>query len=104
MTGGILDKEALDREGLTEKELFSALREKDVESLGQVRPAYIEPSGVITVFKMEPDQSIAGRSGAPGLSPVRRREAGEPCVAPLGPLIYRALRFSNRLLNLEEHR
>ena len=65
VTGGVLDEKALDREELTEKELFSALREREVENLGQVRLAYIEPSGVITVFKMEPDQSIQGRSVLP---------------------------------------
>ena len=65
VTGGVLDEKALDREELTEKELFSALREKEVENLGQVRLAYIEPSGVITVFKMERDLSNPGRSVLP---------------------------------------
>ncbi|MGH8952823.1 MAG: DUF421 domain-containing protein [Acidimicrobiia bacterium] len=65
VTAGVLDERALDQEELTEKELFSALREKEVENLGQVRLAYIEPSGVITVFKMERDLSNPGRSVLP---------------------------------------
>lgn len=65
VTGGVIDEEALDREELTEKELFSALREREVENLGQVRLAYIEPSGVITVFKVDDGPSIGGRTILP---------------------------------------
>jgi uncharacterized membrane protein YcaP (DUF421 family) len=63
--GGIVDAEALDREGLSETELFSALREREVEHLGQVRLAYLEPSGVITVFKVNEEQVSPGRSVLP---------------------------------------
>ncbi|MGH8914309.1 MAG: YetF domain-containing protein, partial [Acidimicrobiia bacterium] len=65
VTEGSVDKAALDAEELTEAELFSALREQQVEHLGQVRLAYLEPSGVITVFKVDKDAAPRGRSVLP---------------------------------------
>lgn len=65
VTGGVVDEEALHREDLSQTELFSALREREVEHLGQVRLAYIEPSGVITVFKVDEDLAPEGRSVLP---------------------------------------
>jgi uncharacterized membrane protein YcaP (DUF421 family) len=62
---GVLDEEALHHEDLSERELFSALREREVEHLGQVRLAYLEPSGVITVFKVDEDHVTTGRSVLP---------------------------------------
>ena len=63
--GGVVDAEALGREDLSETELFSALREREVEHLGQVRLAYLEPSGVITVFKVDEEHVSPGRSILP---------------------------------------
>lgn len=54
VSGGVIDEEALAKEDLSEAELFTALRENSVEHLGQVRLAYLEPSGVVSVFKVEP--------------------------------------------------
>ncbi len=65
VTGGIVDEEALGREDLSETELFSALREREVEHMGQVRLAYLEPSGVITVFKVDEELGPKGRSVLP---------------------------------------
>jgi uncharacterized membrane protein YcaP (DUF421 family) len=48
---GILLAEALDQEDLSQSEVFMGLREKGVEHLGEVRRAYLEPSGHISVFK-----------------------------------------------------
>jgi uncharacterized membrane protein YcaP (DUF421 family) len=62
---GVIDEEALEREDFSETELFSALREREIEHLGQVRLAYLEPSGVITVFKVEGDHVPRGRSVLP---------------------------------------
>lgn len=62
---GEVDRRALDEERLTETELFSALREHEVEHLGQVRRAYLEPSGSVTVFKAEADREQDGRSVLP---------------------------------------
>ena len=65
VNAGVVDEEALEREDLSETELFSALREREVEHLGEVRLAYLEPSGVITVFKVDDGGAIRGRSVLP---------------------------------------
>lgn len=62
---GVIDKDALEREDLSERELFSALREREIENLGQVRLAFLEPSGEITVFKADGKIAIRGRSVLP---------------------------------------
>jgi len=62
--GGVVDEHALRREDMSETELFSALREREIEHLGQVRLAYLEPSGMITVFKAE-EPAARGRSVLP---------------------------------------
>lgn len=54
---------ALEEERLTETELFSALREHEIEQLGEVRRAYLEPSGTVTVFRA--DEPTEGRSVLP---------------------------------------
>lgn len=48
---GVLLADALDEEDLSQSEVFMGLREKGVEHLGEVRRAYLEPSGHISVFK-----------------------------------------------------
>jgi uncharacterized membrane protein YcaP (DUF421 family) len=63
--GGVIDRTALERENLSETELFSALRDREVEHLGQVRLAYLEPSGVITVFKVVEEPAPEGKSVLP---------------------------------------
>jgi uncharacterized membrane protein YcaP (DUF421 family) len=60
---GTVDQGALEAEQLSEAELFTGLREKGIEHLGQVRLAYLEPSGMISVFKTE--NARAGRSVLP---------------------------------------
>ncbi|MDP9494288.1 MAG: DUF421 domain-containing protein, partial [Actinomycetota bacterium] len=62
---GVVDDQALERESLSETELFSALREREIEHLGQVRLAYLEPSGMITVFKVTDEAVAQGRSVLP---------------------------------------
>jgi uncharacterized membrane protein YcaP (DUF421 family) len=48
---GVLIAEALHQEDLSQSEVFMGLREKGIEFLGEVRRAYLEPSGHISVFK-----------------------------------------------------
>ncbi|MGI8517163.1 MAG: DUF421 domain-containing protein [Acidimicrobiia bacterium] len=64
ITDGVLDQHALEKENLSERELFSALRDREVEHLGQVRLAFLEPSGQITVFKVD-KVTAEGRSVLP---------------------------------------
>jgi uncharacterized membrane protein YcaP (DUF421 family) len=60
---GQIRHEALEAEDLSEAELFMALRQNGVEQLGEVRLAYLEPSGQISVFRSE--QALSGRSVLP---------------------------------------
>ena len=50
MLDGAILHEAMDKQNLTQKELFSQLRLLQVEHLGQIRCAYIEATGRISVF------------------------------------------------------
>ena len=65
---GQLLLEAIDDEDLSESEVFIGLREQGIEFLGEVRRAYIEPSGKISVFK-ESSPSDLGRSILPDAAP-----------------------------------
>jgi uncharacterized membrane protein YcaP (DUF421 family) len=65
IAAGVVDSEALGKEDLSEAELFTALRENGVDNLGQVKLAYLEPSGSISVFKFEDDSARPGRSILP---------------------------------------
>jgi uncharacterized membrane protein YcaP (DUF421 family) len=53
---GVLLRHQLRREAITEKELMSELRLKGIESLRQVRRAYIEPDGNISVLRARSDE------------------------------------------------
>ncbi|RIH88060.1 hypothetical protein Mterra_01055 [Calidithermus terrae] len=57
---GRLDLRNLHREGLSRAELFEALREQGIEHLGQVRRAYLEPSGKVSVFAFAPREALPG--------------------------------------------
>jgi uncharacterized membrane protein YcaP (DUF421 family) len=47
---GVVDRDALDKEGLSIDEFFGALRTKHVEHLGQVKAAHMEVNGELSVF------------------------------------------------------
>lgn len=51
--GGVMRLDALDRVSLTREEFFLGLRKEGIVSLGEVRVAYLEPSGDITVFRAD---------------------------------------------------
>ena len=53
VSDGNLLREALEHEDLSEAEVFMGLRDKGIEFLGEVRRAYIEPSGRLSVFRAE---------------------------------------------------
>lgn len=57
---GVIDVEALKSERFARDEFFTALREEGVEHLGQVKRAYLEPSGHISVWMYQPDDSLPG--------------------------------------------
>jgi uncharacterized membrane protein YcaP (DUF421 family) len=47
---GVVLADALEQEDLSQDEVFMRLREKGVESLGEVKRAYLEPSGNVSVL------------------------------------------------------
>lgn len=60
VTDGELDLESIDQERFSREELFMLLREKGVSQLGQVRRAYVEPSGGISAFRAPEDRTGPG--------------------------------------------
>jgi uncharacterized membrane protein YcaP (DUF421 family) len=60
VTDGELDIKAIDGERFSREELFMLLRERNVSQLGQVRQAYLEPSGAISTFRAQDDQCKPG--------------------------------------------
>jgi uncharacterized membrane protein YcaP (DUF421 family) len=57
---GVLDLRGLIREDFSREDLFQALREAGVEHLGQVKWAFLEPSGRVSVGQFPPDQVRPG--------------------------------------------
>ena len=51
---GVIQTETLDREQLSEEETKMRLRLEGVEFLGDVRRAYLEPSGQVSIFWQDP--------------------------------------------------
>jgi uncharacterized membrane protein YcaP (DUF421 family) len=60
VTDGELNLKAIDGERFSREELFMLLRERNVSQLGQVRQAYLEPSGAISAFRAQDDQCKPG--------------------------------------------
>jgi uncharacterized membrane protein YcaP (DUF421 family) len=57
---GVLNLKAIDGERFSREELFMLLREKGVSQLGQVRRAYVEPSGGVSAFRWPDDRAKPG--------------------------------------------
>jgi uncharacterized membrane protein YcaP (DUF421 family) len=77
---GELNLEAIDAERISREELFMLLRERNVSQLGEVRRAYLEPSGVISAFRAKDDQCRPGLPIVPPFdemapAPARRARA-----------------------------
>jgi uncharacterized membrane protein YcaP (DUF421 family) len=62
---GVMLEERMKEEGISEGDLFEKLREGGIEHLGQVRYAYLEPSGRVSIFKISPDRQTTGQSILP---------------------------------------
>ena len=60
VTDGELNLKAIDGERFSREELFMLLRERNVSQLGQVRQAYLEPSGAISAFRTTEDECKPG--------------------------------------------
>lgn len=91
---GRLLPEQLERERLAPDELFSGLRERQIENLGEVREAYLEPTGMLSVFRFRdgegPEYGLpllpppGGKTHSPALagSPTACLECGTPTSRP----------------------
>jgi uncharacterized membrane protein YcaP (DUF421 family) len=62
---GVLLEDRLQGEGMSDRDLFEKLREGGIEHLGEVRYAYLEPSGRVSIFKLAPGRQTTGRSILP---------------------------------------
>ena len=60
VSNGVVNEPQLKRENLAHDELMTALREAGIENLGQVRRAYLEPSGNISTFMFAPRDQRPG--------------------------------------------
>lgn len=80
---GIIVCDALRKQNFGHDELFEQLRLKDVEHLGQVRGAYLETNGMISVFKRERGSQRPGLSIVPPWD-VREPETFKPGEAVSG--------------------
>ncbi len=69
---GVLNLKSIDSERFSREELFMLLRERGVSQLGQVRRAYVEPSGGVSAFRWPDDRA---KPGLPTIPPVRRVDA-----------------------------
>lgn len=65
IANGTVEDRILRKHNLTQKELFGQLRQYQVEHLGQVRLAYIEATGEISVFFYAPEDTRPGLSILP---------------------------------------
>lgn len=76
---GVIAYRALQALNFGHDELFEQLRLKDVAHLGQVRGAYLETNGAISVFKFETDANRPGLSIQPpwDVSEPRKVHAGK---------------------------
>jgi uncharacterized membrane protein YcaP (DUF421 family) len=77
VTDGELNLEALDGERFSREELFMLLRERNVSQLGQVRQAYLEPSGAVSAFRAQEGQC---KPGLPIIPPYDEITAAEGLV------------------------
>lgn len=60
--GGKIQDEVLKDEELSQAELLMELRLAGITNVGQVRYAYLEPSGRVSIFKYDAGASLSGQS------------------------------------------
>jgi len=75
---GVIDLDSLRGERFSRDELFMLLREEGVEQLGQVKRAYLEPSGRISAWLFRREEV------APGLTLMPAEDPDRPGVIPPG--------------------
>ncbi|MEX2080001.1 MAG: YetF domain-containing protein, partial [Dehalococcoidia bacterium] len=78
VTDGVVDLGAIQDEHLAHEDVFMELRLAGVEQLGEVRRAYLEPSGGVSVFRAAPQEA------RPGLRLIPRHDPDAPAPLPPG--------------------
>lgn len=71
---GLIVTSSLDRNNLSHEDLFRFLRSKDVEQLGQVKRAFFETSGLVSVWCFPKTEIVPGL----GIQPMDYRPDGHP--------------------------
>src|SRR5688572_16069737 len=56
---GVLLEDHLKSEAMSKDDLFVKLREAGIEDLGEIRYAFIEPSGQVSIFRLPADRQFA---------------------------------------------
>ena len=114
---GVIDLESLRAERFSRDELFMLLREEGVEQLGQVKRAYLEPSGRISAWLFRGDAVGPGLALFPAEDPdypdptadtpfvpgkgFGLSSEGIPAAGKLDPGVRRALQACRRILDEE---
>ena len=62
---GIIDWQAMTKNNISQEDLFRALRQKDIEQLGEVKTALFETSGGVSVFRQSRANTWPGLSTLP---------------------------------------
>jgi len=63
--GGVINWQCMKSDNISKEDLFRALRGKDVQHLGQVKKAFFETSGTVSVFFLAPQKVTPGLSLLP---------------------------------------
>jgi uncharacterized membrane protein YcaP (DUF421 family) len=65
---GVLDLEAMQRQAMSQEQLFGLLRNESIAQLGELRRAYFEANGRISLYKLpepRPGLSVLPQADAP---------------------------------------
>lgn len=83
VNNGIIQHQTVGSLKISNQELFQLLRSKGIENLGEVRAAYFEPDGSVSVFKIKEQPSPAGLQIVPpwSLQSPEIAKAGQPVGA-----------------------
>ena len=60
VSDGVINWDCMKRDNISKEDLFRALRSKDVQHLGEVKKAFFETSGAVSVFFYPPKKVRAG--------------------------------------------
>lgn len=84
VSGGRLELEALTAERISQEELFEILRVAGITHLGEVKRAYLEQSGQLSIFSYPPKEIVAGLPIVPpwDISDKKAIEATKEAVDP----------------------